>query len=163
MSYFFKYFIFSITSFLLLIFFLKPNLSNAQSGVVVAGMDIQNKIGSVSYTIGNVFYSTKSKGVSINEGMQQSYIINEIFRKSTLRVSLFPNPTNDLVYFKVENLNYKNLSFRLYDITGRLISSGRIVNHQSVLSLQNFPNNVFIVKVFRGELEEQSFKILKSN
>lgn len=163
MSYFFKYFIFSITSFLLLIFFLKPNLSNAQSGVVVAGMDIQNKIGSVSYTIDNVFYSTKSKGVSINEGMQQSYIINEIFRKSTLRVSLFPNPTNDLVYFKVENLNYKNLSFRLYDITGRLISSGRIVNHQSVLSLQNFPNNVFIVKVFRGELEEQSFKILKSN
>jgi len=31
------------------------------------------------------------------------------------------------------------------------------------LSLQNFPNNIFIVKVFRGELEEQSFKILKSN
>lgn len=163
MSYFFKFCIFLITSFLLLIFFLKPNLSIAQSGDVVAGMDIQNKIGSVSYSIGNVFYSTKSKGVSINEGMQQSYIINEIFRKSTLRVSLFPNPTNDLVYFKVENLNYKNLSFRLYDITGRLISSGRIVNHQSVLSLQNFPNNVFIVKVFRGELEEQSFKILKSN
>lgn len=163
MSYFFKYCIFSITSFLLLIFFLKPNLSNAQSGVVVAGMDIQNKIGSVSYTIGNVFYSTKSKGVSINEGMQQSYIINEIFRKSTLRISLFPNPTNDHVYFKVENLNYKNLSFRLYDITGNLITSGRILSSQSSLSLQNFPNNIFIVKVFRGELEEQSFKILKSN
>ena len=37
------------------------------------------------------------------------------------------------------------------------------LNEQSVLSLQNFPNNIFIVKVFRGELEEQSFKILKSN
>jgi predicted CoA-binding protein len=95
--------------------------------------------------------------------MQQSYIINEIASKTILRVSLYPNPTNNLVYFKVENLNYKNLSFKLYDISGRIITSGKILNEQSVLSLQNFPNNIFIVKVFRGELEEQSFKILKSN
>ena len=163
MSYFFKYFVSLIKFFVLFISFFYSNFSNAQSGVVVTGKDIQNNIGSVSYSIGNVFYSTKSKGISINEGMQQSYIINEIFRKSIVRVSLFPNPTNDLVYFKVENLNYKNLSFILYDITGNLITSGRILSSQSFLSLQNFPNNIFIVKVFRGELEEQSFKILKLN
>jgi hypothetical protein len=117
----------------------------------------------MSYTIGDVFYTKNIRGISINEGMQQSYIINEIASKSKLRVSLYPNPTNNLVYFKVENLNYKYLSFKLYDISGRMITSGRILNEQSVLSLQNFPNNIFIVKVFRGELEEQSFKILKSN
>jgi predicted CoA-binding protein len=97
------------------------------------------------------------------EGIQQSYTINEIVSKSILRVALFPNPTSNLVYFKVENLNYKNLSYRLYDINGRLITSGKILNDQSVVSLQNFPSNIFIVKVFRGELEEQSFKIFKAN
>jgi hypothetical protein len=166
MSFFFKYvgfLIYTIRFFLLAYIFLCPFSINAQSGVVVSGKNIENTSGSMSYTIGDVFYTKNIRGISINEGMQQSYIINEIASKSKLRVSLYPNPTNNLVYFKVENLNYKYLSFKLYDISGRMITSGRILNEQSVLSLQNFPNNIFIVKVFRGELEEQSFKILKSN
>ncbi len=166
MSCFFKYVGFSIYTiriFLLAFIFLCPYSINAQSGVVVSGKHIENTSGSLSYTIGDVFYTKNIRGFSINEGMQQSYIINEIASKTILRVSLYPNPTNNFVYFKVENLNYKNLSFKLYDISGRIITSGKILNEQSVLSLQNFPNNIFIVKVFRGELEEQSFKILKSN
>jgi len=166
MSCFFKYVGFSIyivRIFLLSYIYLCPSSISAQSGVVVSGKHIENTSGSVSYTFGDVFYTKNIRGISINEGMQQSYIINEIASKTILRVSLYPNPTNNLVYFKVENLNYKNLSFKLYDISGRIITSGKILNEQSVLSLQNFPNNIFIVKVFRGELEEQSFKILKSN
>lgn len=155
--------IYTIRIFLLAYIFLCPFSINAQSGVVVSGKNIENTSGSVSYTIGDVFYTKNIRSISINEGMQQSYIINEMAIKTILRVSLYPNPTNNLVYFKVENLNYKNLSFKLYDISGRIITSGKILNEQSVLSLQNFPNNIFIVKVFRGELEEQSFKILKSN
>jgi hypothetical protein len=166
MSFFFKYvdfLIYTIRFFLLAYIFLCPFSINAQSGVVVSGKNIENTSGSMSYTIGDVFYTKNIRGFSINEGMQQSYIINEIASKTILRVSLYPNPTNNFVYFKVENLNYKNLSFKLYDISGRIITSGKILNEQSVLSLQNFPNNIFIVKVFRGEFEEQSFKILKSN
>ena len=119
MSCFFKYVGFSIYTiriFLLAFIFLCPYSINAQSGVVVSGKHIENTSGSLSYTIGDVFYTKNIRGFSINEGMQQSYIINEIASKTILRVSLYPNPTNNFVYFKVENLNYKNLSFKLYDI-----------------------------------------------
>ena len=155
--------IYSIRSLLLAFLILYPFFSNAQSGVVVSGKNIESTSGSLSYTVGDIFYTQKGLGISIKEGLQQSYVINELSTKFTLRVSLYPNPTNDLVHFKVENLNYKNLSFRLYDITGRLITTGRIINDQSVLSLKNLSDNIFIVKVIRGEQEEHSFKILKSN
>ena len=153
----------SIRFLLLASLFLYPFFTHAQSGVVVSGKNIESTCGSLSYTVGDIFYTQKGLGISIKEGLQQSYVINELSTKFTLRVSLYPNPTNDLVHFKVENLNYKNLSFRLYDITGRLITTGRIINDQSVLSLKNFSDNIFIVKVIRGEQEEHSFKILKSN
>jgi hypothetical protein len=155
--------IYSIRSLLLAFLILYPFFSNAQSGVVVSGKNIESTSGSLSYTVGDIFYTQKGLGISIKEGLQQSYVINELSTKFTLRVSLYPNPTNDIVHFKVENLNYKNLSFRLYDITGRLITTGRIINDQSVLSLKNLSDNIFIVKVIRGEQEEHSFKILKSN
>ncbi len=162
----YKYYRFLKNSLRLFLFvsFLLCHLSNiAQSSVNTSAKDIENLNGSVSYTLGSVFFVSRNQGLLTTEGIQQSYTINEIVSKSILRVALFPNPTSNLVYFKVENLNYKNLSYRLYDINGRLITSGKILNDQSVVSLQNFPSNIFIVKVFRGELEEQSFKIFKAN
>ncbi|MFM1841201.1 MAG: hypothetical protein RIR47_1250 [Bacteroidota bacterium] len=166
MSSFFKYrsFLFySIRFFLLASLLLCHFCHKAQSSVFSSGKDIENQNGSLSFTIGATFFVSRNQGLLTTEGIQQSYTINEIASKLILRVALFPNPTSNLVYFKVENLNYKNLSYRLYDINGRLITSGKILNDQTVLSLQNFPSNIFIVKVFRGELEEQSFKIFKAN
>jgi len=147
--------------FVIPIFFSLPSIG--QSSVVTSGNDIENVNGSVSYTIGSVFYLGRVQSLSITEGLQQSYIINEIPGKSTLRVTLFPNPTSDLVFFKVENLNYKNLSYRIYDLTGSLLSEGKIINPQSSASIQNLPSNIFIVRVYRNSIEERSFKIVKIN
>ncbi len=166
MSSFFKYrsFLYCSIRFFLLASLLLCHFNNkAQSSVITSGKDLENQNGSISYTVGAAFFVSRNKGLLITEGIQQSYTINEIASKSILRVTLFPNPTTNLVFFKVENLNYKNLTYRLYDINGRLIISGKIFNEQTALSLQNFPSNIFIVKVFRGELEEQSFKIFKAN
>jgi hypothetical protein len=132
--------------FLLVILILCSIQLNAQSSVVAAGKDIENTNGSVSFTVGSLFYLSRNQSLSITEGIQQSYTINEIPGKSTLRVFLFPNPTSDLVYFKVENLNYKNLSYRVYDLSGRLMSEGKIINPQSSVSVSythlTLPTNV---------------------
>ena len=149
--------------FLLVTLILCYTQLNAQSLVVTAGKDIENTNGSVSFTVGSVFYLNRNQALSITEGMQQSYTINEIPGKSTLRVVLFPNPTSDLVYFKVENLNYKNLSYRVYDLSGRLMSEGKIINPQSSVSISSYPSNMFIVRVYRNSIEERSFKIFKTN
>ena len=147
--------------FVIPIFFSLPSIG--QSSVVTSGKDIENVNGSVSYTIGSVFYLGRGKLYPITEGIQQSYIINEIPNKSSLRISLFPNPAVDFVYFKVENLNYENLSFRLYDISGRLISKGVIINSKSSISIGGLPNSIYIIKIYRNQHEEQSFKIFKAN
>lgn len=154
---------YSIRFFLLVSLLFCSLDQHAQSSFVSSGKQIDNSYGSISYSVGAVFFVARNQGLIITEGIQQSYTIHAIPNKSLLRVALFPNPTIDLIYFKVENLYYKNLSYRVYDVNGRFITSGKILNEQSVLSLQNFPSNIFVVKVFRDEMEEQSFKIIKSN
>ena len=164
LSYIYDVFFKQISRFFLFvapIFIYLPSIG--QSSVVTSGNDIENVNGSVSCTIGSVFYHGRVQKLTITEGLQQSYVINEIPSKSTLRVALFPNPTSDLVFFKVENLNYKNLSYRIYDLTGRLLSEGKIINPQSSISIQSFSSNIFIVRVFRNAVEEKSFKVVKVN
>jgi hypothetical protein len=130
--------------------------------VITSGNVVENEYGSVSFTIGSVFYIGKAQTFSITEGLQQSYIINQIPGKSILKVLLYPNPTSDLIFFKVENLNFKNLSYRIYDLTGRLMSEGKINNINTSVSLQKFNSNIFIVRIYRNAIEERSFKIFKA-
>lgn len=149
--------------FLFLLFFSSYSKNIAQSAIVSGGFDIANGFGSISSSIGNIVYKSNDKTLHISEGVEHAFIINEINTNSNLRVAVYPNPTTDLVYFKVENLNYQNLTYKVYDISGNLLKAGSVFNLQSSISIGNFTNNIFIIKLYRGNTESQSFKVYKLN
>lgn len=147
--------------FSLFLFFL-VNLK-AQKNVLSSGGDLKSNHGSVTFSIGEVFYTTKGLSYNITEGLQQSFIINPIYTSASLHISIYPNPTNDLIFFKVENLNFFDLSYILYDLTGKIIMKGKVIDRKSFISLKELSSQTYILKCFRGTNEQNAFKIIKIN
>ncbi len=134
---------------------------NAQYSSNSSGLDIYNINGSVSSSIGEVFFLQKGINFKLDEGIQNGLTINASKKKSKVEVSIYPNPTKDLVQFKVQNLYYNNLRYSIYNACGIELASGEIKNETSQVSLKQFPSSVYIIKINRGITEERSYEIFK--
>jgi len=139
------------------------NVLSSQITSNSSGLSIVSNYGSVNYSIGEVLYTQKGYTYNANEGIQNGIIINPIYTNKKLHVSIYPVPTKDVLYFKVENLNFKTLSYILITENGIEIQRGEIVNETSIISQKWFPSAVYIIKIYRNSIEETSFKILKVN
>ena len=147
----------------IILFFLQSFYSvKAQISINVSGLDITSNYGTINYSIGGIFFQNKGMNYHVNEGVQQCFIINPIYTHSKLRLSIYPNPTIDLIYFKVENFNYVDLHYILYDAIGNALLKGKILDTKSFISLKNLPSQPYFLKCYRGISEENSFKIIKS-
>ena len=80
----------------------------AQSAVTASGGVSSGNGGSVSYTIGQTFYST-NLGTSgqISEGVQQAYEIYDVTEvqnpiSANISLSAFPNPTSDFLTLRID-------------------------------------------------------------
>jgi hypothetical protein len=139
------------------------NVLCSQISTNTSGLSIVSNFGSVDYSIGEVLYTQKGYFYNTNEGIQNGIVINPIHTNRKLHVSIYPNPTKDIVHFKVENLNFKTLSYSLISENGKELFRGEIVNETSNISLKWLPSGVYIIKIYRNSLEETIYKILKIN
>lgn len=136
-----------------------------QDNTVSSGGNASNATGSVSYTVGQVFYSSADgENGSINQGVQQPYsaeIITGIeLREVTLQ--LFPNPTNELALLKVETEFIGLLSYSLYDESGRLIQSSSINSLESPIQLSGNSSGIYFLNVQNSSQIIKSFRIIKT-
>jgi hypothetical protein len=135
--------------------------SEAQISNNVSGNDIKNNYGSIAYSVGEIFYVQKGTQYSLTEGMQNGLTINSVKNKSTIKVSVYPNPTSDLVYFKVQDLHFDNLYFKIYNSTGLELINGRIININTSVSLSHLPPSIYLCKIYRDQLEILTYQIIK--
>ncbi len=71
-------------------------------------------------------------------------------------IDVFPNPFTDTLHISSK----KDLNYEFYDISGKLISSGKTV--QQKISLQNLPKGVYLLKLMDHEKKIQiSKKVIK--
>lgn len=137
----------------------------AQQGTVTAGGVATGAGGSVTYTIGETnFISATGSGGNINQGMQQPYEIFVGIQSANFNanVSLFPNPTNEYVVLSVEGNNAENLNFQLYDIDGKLLSSGKMISKETSISMKEYASATYFIKVINNNNESKNFKIIKN-
>jgi hypothetical protein len=128
-----------------------------------SGVLIQSNFGSISVSIGEVFYLNKGSSYSISEGIQHGIVINKILTNSNIHILVYPNPTNDLIFFKVENYNFQNLTYQLYNILGFELLNGRITGTASFISIKQLPPSVYYLKIYRSENVMATYKIIKIN
>ena len=160
--------ILSLLFFLLFLLSVGSVRLRAQEALPASGSNATGSGGSVSYTVGQVFYTTQNAtNGSITHGVQQPYeisIVNGIEEAQTisLNCSAFPNPTTNYLKLKVENNKTENLTYQLYNISGKLLMAKRIVDNETSIAMSNLMPATYFLKVTNVNKEVKTFKIIKN-
>ncbi len=139
----------------------------SQEAVLSSGGDATGSGGSVSYSIGQVIYTTNfGASTSSAQGVQQPYeisIVSEVIEnESNLEILVYPNPTTDFLILKIENFDLANLSYELYSIEGKLIDHSIINNNTNSIKVDGLPNSTYFLKVIENQKPVKTFKIIKN-
>jgi hypothetical protein len=140
----------------------------AQNAVPATGGNASGSGGSVSYSVGQVVYTTNTgSNGSVAQGVQQPFEISvvtgiEEAKGINLSVSAYPNPTTDFLNLKVENYDNTNLSYQLFDISGKLLETKNITGIQTNIVMSNLVPATYFVKVTEGNKEVKTLKIIKN-
>ena len=120
--------------------------------------------GTVSYTIGQVAYtSSASANGSVTAGVQQSYLISVtgLERVKGIDLVAYPNPTTDVLTLLVENDHHKNLSYFLYNMNGVLVESRKMINNHTSIEVNRLTSGTYFLKVTDHQQEVKTFQIIK--
>ena len=153
---------------IILLFVLSGTAVFAQNAVAVSGGDARGNSGSVSYTVGQAFYSA-NVGTSgqVSEGVQQAYEIYDVTEvqnpiSSAISLSAFPNPTSDFLTLRIDGDFVGGLDCAMYDISGKEIMQQRIGSSETSIDMQSLPPATYFVRVTKDKNEVKTFKIVKN-
>ena len=124
--------------------------------------------GAVSYTIGQVVYTTNSSTAgTVTQGVQQPFEISVVTGiKEAFDISLefvvYPNPATDFVKLIIENYDVENLRYRLFDIYGTLLQDKKIEGNETNIIMSNQVPSTYFLRVTDRNKVIKTFKIIKN-
>ena len=139
-----------------------------QESINASGKNAGGAGGSVSYSVGQLVYTTNSSSVSgsVAQGVQQPYEISVVLGIQNQGISLLmtvsPNPTTDFVTLKIDNYEFESLSYQLYDLNGKQFITGQTSATETQISTGHLPSAVYFLKITDKTKTIKTFKILKN-
>ena len=140
---------------------------HAQEAIPASGGNASGSGGTVSYTFGQVYYITV-EGVngSVAQGVQQPFEISVVTGKEKDNnvnpdYTTYPNPASGYVMLKVKNFKTENMTFQLYDNSGKIIESKEIESNETRIDLSSLIVAPYFLKVSLDGKEIRTFKIVK--
>lgn len=139
----------------------------AQQVVTTSGGNASGGGGTVSYTVGQVVYTTNgNSNGSVAQGVQQPYEISVVTgiveaKDISLEIMVYPNPAKDFIKLKIENYELKSLRYQLYDINGSLLQVNKIVDNETNIVMSNLMSATYFLKVTDNNKVIKTFKIIK--
>ena len=152
---------------ILLFFCFWTKVIQAQEIITATGGNATSNGGSVSYSIGQIVYSTLSMlNGTIIQGVQQPYEISIVTtiknsEEINLQCLVYPNPTRGISKLVFESPDFENLRFRLFDMNGVLLQDKKVESRSTEISLGNLSNSIYFLKVYHNNIEIKVFKIVK--
>jgi hypothetical protein len=142
-------------------------LAQAQVSVNSTGGNATGSGGSVSYSIGQVLYTTNTANEgSLAQGVQQAYEIIPVGinqNEPKISLSVFPNPIADNLILQVNEFEHSTLNFQLCDINGKQLSKGQIIAKQTQINTASLSSATYFINVVNQENQKvQTFKIIKN-
>jgi hypothetical protein len=153
--------------FILLFIFITPKFLNAQEAVSSSGNIVLSSGGSVSYTVGQVIYTTLSsdQGV-VTQGVQQPY---EIYDNTSaddainisLSVSVFPNPATDKICLEVKEMDISDLMYKLIALDGSTIIENDMLENPAFIDVEHLKPAIYYLQVNSNSSIVKVFQIIK--
>lgn len=138
----------------------------AQQSVTASGKNATGSGGSSSYSVGQVVYTAISgANGNLTQGVQQPYEISTLgideLPEMILQFSAYPNPTNDVLTLSIENHNTDNLSYQLFDISGKVIGNSKLTGSHTSIDMTSHESALYFLKITENNREIKTFKIIK--
>lgn len=157
---------------LLITLFLSALLSVSVSGqesVVSTGGNIAGSDGEVSYTIGQVVYTTyQGEEVAMSQGVQQPFEVFEVFTSLDtnsiigLSISVYPNPVSDQVILTAgDDLDTSGMTYCLYNTRGEKLQNEKLQGMHTDIRVGHLPSATYFIKVIQDDIEIKTIKIIK--
>ncbi len=156
--------------FVIIVFTFPLSSSSAQETIPASGGEAKGSGGSVSYSVGQLFYNihTGTSG-SVAEGVHQPFEISVVTsvvdaEGIDLVISAFPNPALDYFILRVDNYDFENLEYFFYNVSGRLLKEGKITAVETTISVTSLVPAVYFLKVIQtipSYQEVKTFRIIK--
>lgn len=153
---------------LFLSFALLGGILFAQETNPATGGNASGSSGTVSYTIGQTFYSSISQtGGIVRQGVQLPYEISIATSVPNteyiqLKCSVYPNPTSDYLILSIETDTFKNMKFYLYDFVGKPLLNKMITSDKTEIQMGVYPSGTYILKITDNNKDIKTFKIIKN-
>ena len=145
--------------------FLLVNNFFSQDSFNSSGTNIVSSSGSVSHSIGQLFYNTiESNDGQVSAGVQQTYTVTNVgLNTNTLNnISVYPNPVSNNLTLTTSN-SIDNFGYSLYDFQGKLIIDGIILSEETTVSTSNLSVGTYFINVYNNQNQKsQTFKIIKN-
>ena len=152
---------------LLVLFTSSIILANAQHSINSGGGNADGNGGTATCSVGQIVYQIlqSEQGVIVFEGVQYAYEIVEVSIENpkypNLNFSVYPNPAADRINLSVSGLEISDLSFKLFDIDGKLLREEKITSDNTAILMDNFSSSVYLLTVYRNMENIKSFKVIK--
>jgi hypothetical protein len=152
---------------LLLLSLLFPISLSAQSNFTSGSGELKGPGGYASQSIGQIAYTTyQSDSGRVNQGVIQPYQISVLSGEEVIDIQLsfraFPNPVSNILNLEITNFENQELTYQLFDLNGRLLSSKNIQQTLTEISTSDLPPTTYFLRVIDLDKSIKSFKIVKS-
>lgn len=137
----------------------------AQQNTVATGGNASGSNGSVSFTVGQIDYTTASgTDATLSEGVQQPF---EFFdpdaglSEHQFNISLYPNPSNEFVIVNIADWN-STMNYQLTDAKGSLVQFGTIVNEETILDMRDLSIGSYHLHLSSSNQTIRTLQIIKN-
>lgn len=145
----------------------------AQEAIPASGGNATGSGGSVSYSVGQVEYSSNTgSGGSVAAGVQQPYeisVVTGLKDDNGIRLicTVYPNPTTDFLILQIDGNAQSQYTAFLYNSVGVLLKSIKIQDNETSIDMSNLVMATYFLKIANtknpSSTEEiKTFKIIKN-
>jgi hypothetical protein len=138
-----------------------------QTAISASGGNAESTDGSLSYTIGQVFYKEATdSNFTVNAGVQQAFEISEVLSitnpESNFSITLYPNPATDFINITLNGDNNLSANYSLIDLNGRTINSGKIDSLNKRINISELESATYLLTLITTDNQIKTYKILKN-
>lgn len=135
-----------------------------------SGDDATGDSGSVTYSIGQVFYTYIGESIyNVAQGVQQDELsitlsTEENSTEPKAEIFIFPNPTTDYVSINMEGYESdgRQRSYQLYDLQGRLLKQDTVIQTETQINVTDLRSAIYLLQVYVDNKVLKTFKIVKN-
>jgi hypothetical protein len=136
----------------------------AQESINTSGTSSTSSSGSISYSIGQVVYTSASGTTgSINQGVQQPFEFEIItgVEHTEIEMAVFPNPAVEQLQLNISSTNIENYSIQLFDARGKLVMSNSKIQPINTIPVVDFMSGIYFLSVYEYSTLVKSYRIVR--